>query len=415
MDSTELKKLGHRLGHFLRRFHPGIKTAPTREHFRTYVKGQLSDLERKSVAPMALYEGVAPRSLQEFLDIHRWDHDQVRTRVQEVVIKEHADANAIGVIDETSYAKKGDKTCGVQRQYCGTTGKTDNCVVTVHLGYVANDFHALVDSDLYLPEKTWAQDLDRCEEAGIPKEVVYRPKWRISLDLLARTIAQGMHFRYLVADEEYGKNHHFRREVATYDIDYVVEVPCSLQGWTKRPSTLPAGKRTSKRGRLSTRERLSPAAPPSRRVDQLWKRGGPSWQAFHIKNTEKRPVVWSVRVTRFCPWEEGLPGPQQWLMIARHVTTKEIKYFLSNAPQDTPLEELLHVAFSRWHIERLFQDAKGQVGMDHFEVRKYQPLIRHLVMSMVSLLFLARETVRGEKKRILVECAPPPTDRLCAA
>ena len=150
-------------------------------------------------------------------------------------------------------------------------------------------------------------------------------------------------------------------------------------------------------------------------MDQLWKRGGPSWQAFHIKNTEKGPVVWEVRVTRFFPWEDGLPGPEQWLIIARHVISGEVKYFLSNAEQDTPLEKLLHVAFSRWHIERLFQDAKGQVGLDHFEVRKYQPLMRHLVMSMVSLLFLARETDRGGKKRVLVECASPPTDRLCAA
>lgn len=414
MDSTELKKLGHRLGHFLRRFHGGIKTSPSRAHLRTYIQGQLSDLERKSIAPIALQVGVAPRSLQEFMEIHRWEHDEVRARLQGIVMQEHSDPHAIGVIDETSYAKQGDKTAGVQRQYCGAMGKKDNCVVTVHLGYVTQDFHALVDSDLYLPEETWANNRQRCREAGIPQDVVYRPKWQISLDLLSRSWAQGVRFSWLVADEDYGECHTFRNDVATYGISYVVEVPCALQGWTKRPPTFPAGKRVHPKGPIPTKERLACWAVPSRRVDRLWKRGGPSWEAFHIKDTDKGPVVWEARLTRFFPWEEGLPGPQQWLIVARHVLTGEIKYFLSNAPEDVSREELMHVAFSRAHIERLFEDAKGQVGLDHFEVRKYQPLMRHLILSMVSLLFLVRETARMGKKRAIVQCASTPAN-CCAA
>jgi SRSO17 transposase len=156
MDSNELKNLRPRLGQFLRHFNGGIKTSASREHFRRYVRGQLSDLERKSIAPIALQAGVAPLSLQEFVEIHRWQPDEVRARLQGIVMQEHADPNAMGIIDETSYAKKGDKTAGVQRQYCGAMGKKENCVVTVHLGYVTDEFHALVDSDLYLPEQTWA-------------------------------------------------------------------------------------------------------------------------------------------------------------------------------------------------------------------------------------------------------------------
>ena len=130
---------------------------------------------------------MAPRSLQEFLEIHRWDHHRVRTRLQEVVTQAYAHPQAIGQIDETSYAKKGDQTCGVQRQYCGATGKKDNCVVSVHLGYVADAFHTLVDSDVYLPEETWAHDADRCQAAGIPYEVSYRPKRPVALGLVATT------------------------------------------------------------------------------------------------------------------------------------------------------------------------------------------------------------------------------------
>ena len=155
---------------------------------------------------------------------------------------------------------------------------------------------------------------------------------------------------------------------------------------------------SSGRGRPLKRARLSKTAPKCRHVDQLWSRGGPSWQAFHIKNTHKGPVVWEVRSTRFFPWDDHLPGDVCWLIIARNVLTGEVKYFLSNASPDTPLQELLHIAFSRWHIERIFQDGKGQVGMGHFEMRRYRPLIRHLILSMVSFLFLARETETLRKK-----------------
>lgn len=415
MDSTELKKLGHRLGHFLRRFDGGIKTAPSRAHFRTYIKGQLSDLERKSVTPIALQAGVAPRSLQEFLEIHRWDQERVRLRLQEVVMQEHASAKAIGVIDETSDAKKGEKTAGVARQYCGATGKPDNCVVTVHLGYVTEDFHALVDSDLFLPQETWAQDRQRCRAAGIPATVVYRPKWRIGLDLVQRSWAAGVRFAYLVADEAYGRSPCFRQEVASYGVCYGVELPGSLKGWTKRPATLAPGKLPSTPGRVPTKERLACWAPACRRVDRLWQRGGPSWEAFHLKNTDAGPVVWEVRMSRFYPWEDGLPGPQQWLLVARQVLTGEVKYFLSTAAPEVSREQLLHVAFSRAHIERLFEDAKGQVGLDQCEVRHYQPLMRHLILSMVSLLFLVRETARLGKKRLLVECPSPAAGGRAAA
>jgi len=404
MEIATVKPLKRQLATFLRRFDPTIPTAPSRRHFRTYIHGQLSNLERKSIVPMAQAAGIPPRSLQEFVEIHRWEPAQVRTRLQEIVQTEHSALQAMGLIDETSYAKKGDHTAGVQPQYCGATGKTDNCVVTVHLGYATETFHCLLDSDLFLPEETWGQDRERCRQAGIPDEVGYRPKTRIALDLLQRTWQQGVRFRYLLADEEYGRDHTFRQEVASYDgLYYMVETPRSLSGWTKRPPVRAPNPEAAASGRPRTRPRLAAWAPSPRRVDRLWARGGPSWETFHVKETEKGPVVWEVRLSRFYPWEEGLPGDEQWLLIAHNVLTEEIKYFLSNAPKQTPVVELVHVAFSRYHIERVFEDAKGQVGLDHFEVRHYQPLMRHLVLSMVSLLFLMRERPPVKKKR-RVEC-----------
>jgi SRSO17 transposase len=376
----ELKEVRRHLTTYLKEFKGCVKAPCNRAHLRTYVEGQISPLPRKSVEPIALEAGVAPRTLQEFLGMHRWDEGAVRRRLQHVVMRDHGDDDAIAVIDETSFIKKGDKTAGVQRQYCGASGKTDNCVITVHVGYAAGDFHALLDGDLYLPEETWDADRERCRDAGIPDEVTYRPKWQIALDLLDRTMANGVRFKYLTADEGYGRFDSFRAGVDKRGLIYVVETDCSQWGWT--PHTL----------------KKDPAAAP-RRVDQLWQRGGPSWALFHIKNTGNGPVVWEVRATRFVPREHQCPGQACWLLVARNVLDGEVKYLLSNAPADIPLEVLLHVAFSRWHIERVFEDGKGEIGLDHFEVRQYRSIMRHLVLSMVSFLFLMRETQQLQKKR----------------
>lgn len=391
IELNELKLVRSNLSRYLRQYSGCIQTKQSRAHLRTYVRGQISDLPRKSVEPIALAAGVAPRTLQEFLSLHRWDHEATRRRVQYLVMRDHGDANAIALIDETSYVKKGDKTAGVQRQYCGASGKKDNCVITVHLGYAAGDFHALIDGDLYLPEESWGADRERCRAAGIPDDVVYRPKWRIALDLLDRAMGNGVRFKFLAADEAYGRCEEFRAGVDGRGLWYVVEVNRSQMGWTRRPQP---GK----------------GAVAPRRVDQLWKRGGPSWELFHIKNTDKGPVVWEVRAVRFAPREKGAPGRECWLMVARNVLDGEIKYFLSNAPADTPVEVLLHVAFSRWHIERVFEDGKGEIGLDHFEVRGYLSLTRHLVLSMVSFLFLMEQTQRLQKKT-LVDHLPSAQDR----
>lgn len=368
------------------------------------MEGQTSALPRKSVEPMALQAGVPPRTLQEFLSLSRWDSAKMRARIRELVLSRHPGEAAIALIDETSFPKKGDKTAGVQRQYCGATGKTDNCVVTINLGYAVPDFHTLIDCDLYLPEAAWAGDPERRKAAGIPDGLPFRTQNQIALDLLRRAQENGAGFKYLAADERYGSDSKFRAAVAGMGITYVVEVSRTTYGWTQRPrfempeASSPAG-RPRKKPRLESGERAL------RRVDELWKRGGPSWQACHVKDTEKGPVVWETRAARFWPSHQGGCLEECWLLIARNALTGELKYFLSNASADTPVETLLHVAFSRAEIEQLFEAAKGEIGLDHFEVRHYTPLMRHLIVSVASLLFLMEQTARLRKKR-LVERLP---------
>jgi SRSO17 transposase len=405
MDVQELKGLRRKLGAFARQFDDCIKTRPSRKHMRTYLNGQLGSLKRKSIEPIALEAGVPVRTLQEFLSIHRWDDDTVARRLREIVMRDHADSNAIGVIDETSFVKKGVKTAGVQRQYCGHTGKVENCVVTVHLGYVTADFHALIDGDLYLPEESWSKDRNRCREARIPEDVVYRPKWRIALDLLERSRQDGVQLRWITADEAYGRSREFRDTVSEWGINYVVEIPSNLFGWSRMPRIEPEGT-ISASGRRSQKPRLAAGEKPARAVSQLWKRGGPSWQTYRVKDTQKGPEVWHIRETRFYPHDGGLPGRESRLIIAEHALSGEVKYFLSDAGPEVPLKTLLYVAFSRWHIERLFEDGKGEVGFDDFEVRSYRSLIRHLVLTNLSLYFLCEQTTRLRGGKSLVDTLP---------
>ena len=400
MDVRDLKALREQLDSYVSLYADRIKTRRSRKHLRTYVNGQIGNLERKNIEAIALDAGVPPRSLQEFIGIHRWDEGGLCVRVQHLVQDRHGDENAIGPIDETSFKKKGTKTAGVKRQYCGCTGKTDNCVVSVHLGYVTRDFQTLIDSDLYLPEE-WLADKKRRREAGIPDTVHFRTKPQIAVDLLRRALANGVRIKYVPADEAYGRSAQFRSDVAAMGLIYVVEVPTSQSGWLKAPAVVQQRIRTV----------LAPGAPRCRRVDDIGKDSGRPKVAFHIKETGNGPVVWRAKARRFLPWDDNLPGEECWLIIARNVLDGEMKYFLSNAPEDTSIELMLHVAFSRSAIERLFEDSKGEVGLDHFEVRRYKAIMRHMIVSMVSMLFLAEQVQRLGGKKPGLDDLPSPQGR----
>jgi SRSO17 transposase len=402
MDIPQLRKLKPRLRRFLRRFDDCFPRKDTRAHLPVYVAGQLSDLPEKSVAPIALNAGLPPRTLQEFLSQHRWDHDQARDRLQDIVRDEHAGPNSIGIFDETSDVKKGDKTPGVQRQDCGAVGKRENCVVTVHLAYARDGFHCLLDGELYLPE-AWSEDRDRCREAGIPDDMVYRPKWEIALELYDRAVANGLRFDWLTFDEGYGGKPGLLRALSGRDQRFVAEVPRNFTGWIKPPRVITRAFR--KKGRHARKTpRLASGSPPARRVDEMLGQDGlrdQLWIRWRVKDGQKGPMVWEVKHLRFTPvGEDGLPGEPLHLVVARDVLDPdEIKFFVSNAPTETPVGVLLLVAFSRWRVERCFEDQKGEIGLDQYEGRRYLGLKRHLVLSMVSYLFLARmrQEFGGEK------------------
>ena len=394
MDIPQIRKLKPKLKKFLNRFDDCFPRKDTRSHLPTYISGQLSDIPEKSVEPIAIKAGVAPRTLQEFLSQHHWDHDRLRDQLQHIVRDEHSGPHSIGIIDETSDVKKGDKTPGVQRQWCGSVGKKENCLVTVHLGYAREGFHCLIDGELYLPE-SWSDDRPRCREAGIPDEMTYRPKWKIGLELYDRSIKNGLRFDWMTFDEGYGSKPDFLRGLSARGQKFVGEVPRSFTGWLKPPRVITRPFHKNGRGRGRKVPRLASGSPPARRVEELLDQrtfADQPWQRWRVKDGEKGPMIWEVKHALFTPkGEDGMPGDPMHLMVARNVLDpKEVKFFVSNALPETPVQKLLLVGFSRWRVERCFEDQKSEIGLDQYEGRRYQGLKRHLILSCVSYLFLTR-------------------------
>lgn len=411
MDAALIRELKPELEEFLHRFDDCFSRRDTRAHLKSYVGGQLSDVKRKNVEAMALEGGVPVRTLQEFLSQHKWDEDRMRDRLQQIVRDEHAHEHSIGIIDETSDDKKGLKTPGVQRQYLGCSGKQDNGIVTVHLAYAADDFHCLLDGELFLPE-SWSADRSRCREAGIPEEMVYRPKSEIALELYDRARANGVTFTWLTFDEWYGAKPAFLRGLNDRGQYFVGETHCRFVAWTEKPSVTTRAYRKGGQGRPRRTPRITAQSPKPQFLEDLVRHKTvftrQPWQQWRVKDGEKGPMVWEVKhAPIWIRGEDGLPiGPWHLIVCRNALDPTEVKYFISNAPPETPIGTLLLVAFSRWRVERCFQDDKGEVGLDHYEGRRYTGLKRHLILSSVSLLFLSRVNQRLAGEKSGVDCVP---------
>ena len=373
MTEQEIAGLGPAFATYLGRYRDCFLQKRTAAHFDNYCRGLLSDLPRKTVEPIALEAGTAVRTLQEFLVTARWDHQHMRDLLQRHLLQAIADAPAdtlgtVGILDETSCRKWGDETPGVQRQYLGCMGKVDNGIVTVHVGVAKGRLQALLDADLYLP-KAWHADRQRCRAAGIPDEVRYRPKWRIALDQLLRLQGNGITFDWLVFDEGYGAAVPLLRVLNHVAQRFVAEVPVNFAV-------------ADREGGASQRadQRLSAADA----------KGGRRYRLVHQTVADSR---W--RASAATVWAAGR---EHLLIVAINEATAEVKYFLSNATA-VPVARLLAVAFCRWSVEQGFRLAKQEAGLMHYEGRDYTGLIRHLILALVVLGFVATQTerLRGEK------------------
>jgi SRSO17 transposase len=373
MTDQEIAGIGTAFGRYLCRYRACFGQDRTAAHFDTYCRGLLSDLPRKSVEPVALASGTAVRTLQEFLTTAAWDHESARDLLHQhlagVLAGLPADPlGTVGVIDETSCRKKGDRTPGVQRQYLGCAGKVDNGIVTVHIGVARGTFQALLDADLYLP-KSWTEDRTRCREAGIPDDIQYLPKWRIALDQLLRLDGNGVRFDWLTFDEGYGAAVPFLTALTLIRQKFVAEVPINFS--------------------VRTTEGGEPRRVDAVLTAEAAKRG----RRFRLTRRTLQPQVW--RAACVPVWVRGRAYS---LLVAVNESTAEVKYFVTNAP-GVALVRVLAIAFRRATIEHSFRVAKSEAGLMHYEGRQYVGLIRHLILALLVMGVVSVHTdrLRGEK------------------
>jgi SRSO17 transposase len=391
VTEEELDGLGPALEDFLRPYLYCCGYTQTFGHLHTYCRGLLSDLKRKSAEPIALASGCAVRTLQEFLRDHQWQHTQVRDQLQRDVGAELAGLpddglGNVGLIDETSALKSGDKTPGVQRQYLGCVGKIDNGIVTVHLGVCQGRYKTLIDAELFLPED-WAKDRERCQAAGIPADMEYRPKSQIALEEVDRAKANKVHLDWITFDEGYGKAPEFICGLDERELLFVGEVPRSLSclasnGSAQRPDAKVKGRRADDVVGQSPVFLKQP------------------WVKIKLSRQTVGTQIWEVKAAQIWQMQDKEWSTRTyWLIWARNGATGEEKYFLSNAPANAKLQTLVRVAFRRWNVAHTFRVGKSELGFTHYEGRNYTGLMRHQTLCLLMLTFVAGHTerLRGEK------------------
>jgi SRSO17 transposase len=354
--SRALGGLHQRIGHRFAR-------SEARERVKRYLLGLLGRVERKNGWQLAEAIGERdPQGVQRLLNSAQWDADEVRDDLREYVL-EHLGEEATGVliVDETGFLKKGTKSVGVARQYTGTAGETVNCQVGVFLAYASEKGAAFLDRALYLP-RAWTNAPARRAEAGVPAEFVFRNKVELARKMLQRAFEAGVPAKWVVADSFYGRSHAFRAWLEERGQPYAMMVP--------KTNAVPLG------GCRKKIERLVKRLPE-----------GTFSEVSTARDTGGRR-----------PWEwvclELAPVPEKamrrWLLIRRSLEDPEdLGFYQAYGPEGTTVKELVGTCQERWAVEECFAEAKGEVGLDHYEVRRWDAWHRHVTLSLLAHAFLA--------------------------
>ena len=331
-----------------------------------YLRGLLSPVERKNGWQLAEQAGDAtPYGVQHLLSTYVWDADLVRDDLRDYVVEHLGDVHGVLVVDETGFLKKGNKSVGVQRQYSGTAGRIENCQIGVFLTYASAQGRTLLDRELYLP-RVWADDLERRREAGVPEKVEFRTKPQLARRMLERSLESGVPFGWVTGDEVYGNDRRLRLWLERRDVPHVLVVRSNEKLWAE----------TDRGWRQVQADRLAPG------VEE------PGWVRLSAGDGAKGPRVYDWALVNIRPLRE--PGKGYWLLVRRSVAKPgELAYYVCFGPESTTLEELVRVAGTRWAIEECFEEAKGEVGLDQYEVRKWDGWYRHITLAMLAHACLA--------------------------
>lgn len=351
-----------------------FRRSEARSRAKRYLTGLLDRVERKNGWQMAEHLGEAgPQGVQRLLNGADWAADAVRDDLRAYVVEHLGATNGVLIVDETGFLKKGTKSVGVHRQYSGTAGRIENCQIGVFLAYASDAGHAFVDRALYLPE-AWALNAERRREAGVPAAITFATKPALAQEMLARAFTAGVPAAWVTADEIYGDSADLRRWLEVTHHPYVMAVSCAHLIWQD--------------GVQTRADHLVAALPPT-----AWatRSAGDGSQGARLADW-----AWLC-----LPYREA-PGSAQWLLVRRGLSDPTaLAYFRAYGPADTAVAELIRVAGMRWAIEVGFEDAKGVIGLDHYEVRNWTPWHRHITLALLAHAYLAvtRHTARCDEDK----------------
>ncbi|HEY5731877.1 MAG TPA: IS701 family transposase [Anaerolineales bacterium] len=418
LSKKDVERFSKELTKYMKQFAPAFERIEQVKHSQAYVHGLLSDVTRKNVEQMALGMGGKVRSLQYFIGQSPWTAEPVTTVHQGLIGETLGEADGIALIDESSTVKQGVDSVGVARQYCGSVGKIANGQVGVYLGYASRKGYSLVEGQLFMPAE-WFDEThtERWQACGAPEDLTFKTKPEIGLELLQKAQKRGhLPFSWVAADELYGDSPAFRDGVDALGKWYFTEIKRTTPLWRTRPKVhIPKWKG---HGRHPTRLRLRyPKQQPVMVKDLTRKIPKRDWVPAVIKEGSKGPIACEFACLRVTESRANLPATELWLIIRRNLDDPSIvKYYFSNAPIDTPLNEFVRISGMRWPIETIFEEAKGEVGLDHYEMRSWLGWHHHMLLVALAHHFLMRLKIRLQDQapaltvyqvRLLLSCVLP--------
>jgi SRSO17 transposase len=399
MTTEELDEWAGDFVEFCARFADVFGRKEPRAQAAKYLRGLMASVPRKNGWQLAEAIGDRiPDATQRLLYQARWNADAARDHLLQYALEVLGEEDGIGVVDETGFLKKGTKSVGVKRQYCGTAGKVANCQIGTFLSYATTKGHVLLDRRLYLP-KEWCNDLERREQAKVPAAVAFQTKPEQAMAMLEHAWQAGVPMRWVAGDEVYGASTALRDLIARHQRWYVLAVRTSTPVWIERPQVVEP--EPQKRGRPRTKVRLAEGAPSATTVKEVvasWPES--RWQRLTVAEGEKGLIIYDWASQRIVESRDGLPGLDAWVVARRSLSDPtDVAYYLSNAPVDTRLLKLAQVASTRYTVEQCLEEAKGETGLDEYEVRYWHSWHRHITLSMMAHAWLASVRYKATEKK----------------
>ncbi len=409
LNKNDIKNFSNELRGFHEQFADCFHRSESREHFFKYMAGQFSQLERKSIEPIALaIEGGNVRAMQRFVSVAPWDDGKITFKYRSYVNEDLGSEDGALIFDESGFLKKGHDSVGVARQYCGTAGKVDNCQVGVFAAYASERGYALVDKRLFIPEQWFSEEYrERRQKCNLPEDTVFMTKPQLATEMLKEISSEKtLPFKYVLADSVYGMSPEFIEAVDDLPgTTYLVSVRKNIHCWLKMPMIIRKQYRWS--GKIRTKTFLADNKSKPITIDELTKNiNDYFWYRRQVSEGAKGPIVYEFTRRQVILAAEGLPQKTVWLLIRRTIGDEpEYSYFISNAASSTRLKTLVWLSGMRWAIEQCFEETKGELGMDHYEVRKFKGWHHHMLTCMLAHFFLWHLKIRMGKKSAIYYAA----------